>query len=426
MASERVVFIDGVRTPFLKSGTESKNLMAYDLARVALRGLLNKTGVDVNDIGYVALGTVIQEVKTSNIAREAARAAGIPDHVPSHTVTQACISSNQAAAAVAEKILSGQIEIGIAGGAETMSDVPIRLSKSMRFKLLDAQKIKSTGGWIPWLLSIRFKDLAPELPAIAEFSTGETMGRSADRLAAAFSISRADQDAFALRSHQLAGKARLNGWFNDEVIPLINEKGVPVTEDNGIRPDSSAEKMASLKPAFIKPYGTVTAANASFLTDGASAGLFASESAAKRLGLKAKAAIKEYTFVSQDPADELLLGPAYAVPKVLQRAGLSLHDIDVFEFHEAFAGQILANLAALESKSFAVNSLGLTDAVGKIPMEKFNTGGGSLSIGHPFGATGIRLISTAANRLIRENGKYALIAACAAGGQGHAMIIERV
>jgi acetyl-CoA acyltransferase len=425
MARDRVVFIDGVRTPFFRSGTESKNLMAYDLARTALRGLLNRTGIPAADLGYVMLGTVIQEVKTSNVAREAAMAAGIPDTVPAHTVTQACISSNQAAAGIAEKIMAGRISLGIAGGVETMSDVPIRLSRNMRAKMLDSQKIKSPGGWLSWALSIKLKDLAPELPAIAEFSTGETMGKSADRLAAAFNISRNDQDLFALRSHQMAAKARENGWFQQEIVPVVNERGVAVEADNGIRGDSSIEKMASLKPAFVKPYGTVTAANASFLTDGASAGLFASESEAKRLGLTPKAAIKDYVFVSQDPADELLLGPAYAVPRVLKQAGLTLADIDVFEFHEAFAGQILANLAALESTTFAEKKLGLTQAVGKIPMEKFNTGGGSLSIGHPFGATGIRLITTAANRLIRENGKFALIAACAAGGQGHAMILER-
>jgi acetyl-CoA acyltransferase len=426
MATDRVVFIDGVRTPFLRSGTEVKNLMAYDLARKALRGLLNRTGVSGADIGYVMLGTVIQEVRTSNIAREAAMAAGIPNSVPAHTVTQACISSNQAAAGIAEKIMAGRIAMGIAGGVETMSDVPIRLSRNMRAKMLDAQKIKSPLGWLQWALSIKLRDLAPELPAIAEFSTGETMGKSADRLAAAFNISRNDQDLFALRSHQLAAKAKENGWLSAEIVPLVNERGVSIDFDNGVRGDSTIEKLSSLKPAFIKPYGTVTAGNASFLTDGASAGLFASESEARRLGLQPKTVIKDYVFVSQDPQDELLLGPAYAVPRVLKAAGLTLADIDVFEFHEAFAGQILANLAALESKTFAEKKLGLSAAVGSIPMEKFNTCGGSLSIGHPFGATGVRLITTASNRLMRENGKYALIAACAAGGQGHAMILERV
>ncbi|NXR06615.1 ECHB enzyme, partial [Semnornis frantzii] len=260
------------------------------------------------------------------------------------------------------------------------------------------------------------------LPAVAEFSTSETMGHSADRLAAAFAISRLEQDEYALRSHTLAKKAQDGGLLVD-VVPFKVPGKDTVTKDNGIRP-SSMEQMGKLKPAFVKPYGTVTAANSSFLTDGASAVLLMSEEKALAMGYKPKAYLRDFVYVSQDPKDQLLLSPTYATPKVLEKAGLTMADIDVFEFHEAFAGQILANLKAMDSDWFAQNYMGRNSKVGAPPLEKFNNWGGSLSLGHPFGATGCRLVITAAHRLKKEGGQYGLVAACAAGGQGHAMIVE--
>lgn len=240
------------------------------------------------------------------------------------------------------------------------------------------------------------------------------MGHSGDRLAAAFKVSRQEQDEYALRSHTLADKASNEGLLTDLDPITVPKKGL-VKRDNGIRV-STLDKMAKLKPAFIKPHGTVTAANASFLTDGASACLITTEEKAKELGLKPKAYLRQFVYVSQDPKDQLLLGPAYATPTLLNKVGLSLKDIDVWEFHEAFAGQILANLKALDSEWFGKEYLKLGGRFGVPELNKFNTWGGSLSIGHPFGATGVRLVTTAANRLIKENGKYALVAACAAGG----------
>jgi len=271
---------------------------------------------------------------------------------------------------------------------------------------------------------LNVKALTPELPAVAEFSTGETMGHSADRLCAAFGATRQEQDDFARRSHSLAHKATEEGLLSDILTYKVPGANKMVSRDNGIRV-STPEQMAKLKPAFIKPHGTITAANASFLTDGASACLIMSEEKALALGLKPKAYLRDYLYVSQDPKDQLLLGPAYATPKILKKAGLTMGDIDVFEYHEAFAGQILSNLKALDSDHFATKYMGLSGKFGTPPMEKFNLWGGSLSIGHPFGATGVRLVTTAANRLHKENGQFALLAACAAGGQGHAMLVER-
>jgi len=419
-----VVLIDGARTPFQLSNTNFEDFTSYDLGRHAIKGLISKTGINPKDVDYVVMGTVIQEVKTSNVARESAMAAGIPLGTPAHTVTMACISANQAIATAIGQIKSGTYDVAICGGTETMSDVPIRFSRPVRKRMLAARKIKSTLGYFSLLKGLSLRDLSPEAPAVAEFSTEETMGYSADRLATAFNVTRKEQDEYALRSHTLADKAFKDGHLND-IVPVKKLKSDEyILSDNGIRV-SSLDKLSSLKAAFVKPYGTVTAGNASFLTDGGAAVLIMSEEKAKQLGLKPKAYLREFVFVSQDPKDQLLLGPAYATPKVLEKAGLKLEDIGVFEFHEAFAGQIVANLKALDSDWFAKQHMGREKKVGTIDVNKFNLWGGSLSIGHPFGATGARLVNTTANRLHKEGARFGLVAACAAGGQGHAMIVER-
>lgn len=400
--------------------------MAYDLGRMAIQGLLTRNAVDPASIDRVIMGSVIQDPRTSNVARESALRAGIPNTVPAFTISLACISSNQAITSGMDLIRSGQAKIVVAGGTETMSDIPVRYKKKFRQKVLEARKYRSPVEFLKFFRGLGFKDYLPEVPAIAEFSTGETMGKSADRMAARFGVSRKDQDEFAMRSHHLAAKATKEGLLDAEVVPAkIPPSFKVVTKDNGFREDTSMEKLAKLKPAFIKPHGTITAGNASFLTDGASASLIMDEQAALESGFQPKAYLREYVFVSQDPGEELLLGPAYATPKVLDAMNLTLDDIDVYELHEAFAGQVLAVLAALDSDEFAKTALGKSKKIGAIPLEKINSMGGSLSLGHPFGATGTRLVTTAANRLIRENGKYALVSACAAGGQGHAIILER-
>lgn len=420
------VLVDGCRIPFQRSGTAYNDLMAYDLGRMALEGLLARTGIDPSWIDRVIMGTVIQEVKTSNVARESSLGAGIPEKVPAHTVTMACISSNMAITSGVDLIRGGQAGIVVAGGTETMSDIPVRFRKRFRQKLLEARKYRKPTDFLKFFKGLSFSDLLPELPAIAEFSTGEVMGESSDRMAARFGISREEQDEYALRSHQLAAKATREGLLAEEITPALVQPDFDVVrEDNVFREDTTMEKLGKLKPAFIKPHGTVTAGNASALTDGASATLLMAEGTAREMGYQPLAWLRDYLYVAQDPKEELLLGPAYAIPRLLDRQNLTLEDIDVFELHEAFAGQVLSVLTALNSDSFARENLGRDKKVGEIPMDKLNTLGGSLSLGHPFGATGARLVTTAANRLHREDGRFAIVSACAAGGQGHAMLIER-
>ena len=308
-----------------------------------------------------------------------------------------------------------------------MSDVPIRFSRRFRQRLIGLSKAQKKGTLAAvqhMLKGFSAREFVPETPAIAEFSTGEVMGHSADRLAARFGITRQAQDEFAIRSHRLAAEATQKGLLEDLIPVSVAPKMETVSIDNGVRGDMTLESVSKLKPAFIKPHGTITAASSSFATDGASAALVASREAAQRLGVKPKSVLRDYIWSAQDPKEELLLGPAYAVARLLHRNKLTLADFDVFEIHEAFAAQVLANLAALDDEEFC-RKAGAPGKIGQIPFDKLNTLGGSLSIGHPFGATGVRLISTASNRLIQENGRLALLASCAAGGLGHAMIIER-
>lgn len=423
-AGQNIVLVDGVRSPFLLSGTTYSKLMPHELARHSLLSLLKKTNLNKEIVDYVIYGSVIQEVKTSNIAREAALAAGFSDKTPAHTVTMACISSNAAITTGMGLIATGTYDIIVAGGVEFMSDVPIRHSRKMRSLMLRANKAKTPMQKLSLLASIRPNFLIPELPAVAEFSSGETMGHSADRLAAAFQVSRKEQDDYALRSHTLAKEAEQKGYFTDMVPFKVSGVDKLVDTDNGIRV-STTEALAKLRPAFVKPHGTITAANASFLTDGSSACLVMTEEKAKQLGLKPKAYLRNFLYVSQDPVDQLLLGPAYAIPKLLQKSGLSLKDIDSWEIHEAFAGQIVANLKALDSDWFCSTHMGLSAKFGAPDLSKWNNWGGSLSIGHPFAATGVRLCMHTANRLVREDGQLGVVAACAAGGQGVAMLLER-
>lgn len=426
MTNKRIAVIDGARTPFLRSGTDYMDLMSYQLGQFAIKGLLQKTGLDPKLVDAVVMGTTISNVKTGNVARESAITAGVPHTAPCHTVTMACISANRAIVNGILAIQAGEADVVIAGGTDSVSDAPIMFNKRMRKKLFKAQKLKGLGDTLKFVFGLRPSDFVPDAPAVAEFLTGRTMGLDCDILAARYGVTRQEQDEFAVRSHQLAAKADAEGLLANEITAVEAAPSFKaIKKDNGFRGDTTMEKVAKLKPAFVKEGGTITAANASFLTDGAAVVLLMSEEKAKQLGYTPKAYIHSYAFAGCDLQNELLLGPAYATSKLLKQTGLTFSDIDVFEFHEAFAGQILANLKCLASDEFAKEKLGRDKAVGTIPMDKFNLWGGSLSLGHPFGATGARLVTTAANRLIKENGRYALLAACAAGGHGHAMILEK-
>ncbi len=422
---KKVVFIEGVRTPFLKSGTEYMDSMSYQLGQYAIKGVLDKTGIDVNEIDRVIYGNVMSNVKTENVAREAAVTAGIPVKAPCNTVKQACISANQAIANAMDSIQLGRADVIISGGVDNTSDTPIGYTKEMRKKLFAAQKLSTPMEYLKFATTLRPQDFLPDRPAVAEYITGRTMGQDCEILAQKFGVTREEQDKLATASHQNAAKAFAAGHLNDIIEVQLPPNFSPINKDNGVRGDTTLEKMAKLKPAFDKYVGTITAANASFLTDGATAVLLTSEDKAKELGLKPKAELVDYVFSGADLYDELLLGPAYAIAQVLDQTGLTLNDIDVFEIHEAFAGQVLANINALASAEWCKEKLGKDKAVGKIPMNKMNQWGGSLAIGHPFGATGGRLLTMAANRLQAGDGKYALLAACAAGAHGHAMIIKK-
>ncbi len=422
---QKVVVIDGCRTPFLKSGTDYMDLMSYQLGGFAIKGLLNKTGIEPKSVDAVIMGNVISNVQTPNVAREAALMAGIPNTTPCRTVSQACISANRAISDGCLEIMTGQADIVIAGGIDLTSDTPIQFPRKMRKKLFKAQRIKTMGDNVKFLTSLRASDFVPETPKVAEYTTQRVMGQDCDIMAARFQVSREEQDKYAIRSHQLAAKAHEDGHLVEEMVTVnVPPKFKAVDKDNGIRGSSTMEKVARLRPAFDKKFGTLTAANSSFLTDGGAAVLLMSEDKAKELGLTPKAEVVDFVFTGQSLDDELLLGPTYAVSKLLKRQNMTFADLDVIEFHEAFAGQILSNLKALASDDFAKEHLDRDEAVGEVPMDKFNLWGGSLSIGHPFGATGARLVTTTSNRLQKEGGTYGLLAACAAGAHGHAMLLK--
>jgi acetyl-CoA acyltransferase len=380
-----------------------------------------------DQVDLLVFGIVVADPSTSNVAREVGLASGLPHSVPAYTVTVACVSANTAILNAANAIALGQAEVAVAGGTDTLSDAPIRFSRPVRKRLIASQKAKGLMGKLGLLKGLKLKDLAPEVPALADFSTGLTMGQNAERLAKRLGITRGEQDAYALRSHHLAAKAQQAGLLKDQIIPVyVPPSFKRVDADNGVRADASAEKLASLKPAFDRRFGTVTAANSSYLTDGASAVLLMSEEKAASLGVKPLAAIRSASLTAMDPLDELLLGPAFAIPDALDRAGLALEEIGVFEIHEAFAAQMVAILKLLADHGFAMDRLGRGEAVGAIPMDKLNLWGGSLSLGHPFGATGGRLVTTCCRRMEKEGAKYGLVAACAAGAIGNAIVLERV
>lgn len=426
---KRVAVIDGCRVPFQRSGTGYYDLMAWQLGSFALKGLLVRTGIAPGEIDHVMMGCVAGDIATTNVAREVALGAGLPVSVPAHTSTLACVSANVAAVNAANLIATGNADTVVAGGVETFSDADIKISSRYRRFILDVtmyHRPRSFIAMLKRLVKMRPLDfVVPEKPAVSEYSTGLIMGQTAERLAKRLGISRQDQDAYAAQSHQRACRAKDNPAAAKEIVPVVVPgKGSLVTRDNGPREDTSIEKIAKLKGAFDRKYGTVTAANSSFLTDGGSAVLLMSEEKAKACGLKPKAYIRSFAFSGQDLVDELLLGPCFSIPKALERAGITLKDIGVFEIHEAFASQILANAMCLASERFAKEKLGLDRAVGELDMDRLNIYGGSLSLGHPFGATGGRLITTCCNRLVDEGVQFGVVAGCGGGALGNAIIFE--
>jgi acetyl-CoA acyltransferase len=421
----RVAIIAGVRTPFAKAGTVLKDLSAIDLGKRCVAELIQRTELDGNLVDALIYGTVVPSVIAPNIAREVSLLPMLPKGVQAFTVGRACASANQAITDAADQIALGHANVMIAGGAESLSNIPILHSRSMSEKLVALSRARTAGARAGIVASIRPRDFVPITPAIAEPSTGETMGESAEKMAKLNHIARDEQDQFALRSHRLAQVGTQDGRLTAEIAPLFVPPrfDIVVTSDNGIRSDSSLDQLRALKPVFDRKYGSVTAGNSSPLTDGGSAVLLMSEERAATLGYRPLAYIRSYSYAALDPGEQLLMGPVLAAPVALQRAGLSLAEIDLIEMHEAFASQILCNLRGFESVEWARRA-GYSTPVGEIDRAKLNVMGGSVAIGHPFGATGGRILTTLANELVRRGGQFGLMTVCAAGGMGHAMVIE--
>jgi acetyl-CoA acyltransferase len=422
----RVAVVGGCRTPFCKAGTALRHLTAVELARLTTVELLHRLELDGDTVDELYYGQVIASPLAPNLAREVSLLPQFPPHIPAATLNRACASANTAIAIGADQIAAGRASTVIAGGAESLSDIPILHSRRFSDVLIGLSRARSLAERVGLLARIRPRDLVPVTPAIAEPSTGETMGQSAEKMAKVNGISREEQDAWALRSHRLAHAGTLDGRLTAEIGPIFPPDGEPVVSDNGIRGDTSLEQMAALPPVFDKKYGSVTAANASPLTDGASAILLMSEERAAALGYEPLAFIRSQAVAAVDPGWQLLMGPAFAVPRALERAGLALPDIGLIEMHEAFASQVLSNIQALESRAFAREHLGRSEPVGEVCRDLVNVMGGSIAIGHPFGATGGRLTLTLANEMKRRGVQFGLISVCAQGGMGFAMVLERV
>ncbi|MDP5134662.1 acetyl-CoA C-acyltransferase FadI [Rheinheimera baltica] len=422
---DRIAIVSGLRTPFAKQATEFHGVSALDLGKLVVNELLIRSELDVKLVEQLVYGQVVQMPEAPNIAREIVLGTGMNVHTDAYSVTRACATSFQSVVSVAESMMAGITQIGVAGGADSSSVLPIGVSKRLARALVDLNKARTFGQKLAIFRRLGLKDLLPVPPAVAEYSTGLSMGDTAEQMAKSHGISRADQDALAHRSHTLAAQAWQSGVMQAEVMTAhVEPYGRFLAIDNNIRQESKLESYAKLKPVFDRAHGSVTAANATPLTDGASAVLMMTESRAKALGYTPLGYIRSYAFAAIDVYDDMLMGPSYATPIALDRAGMSLNDLTLIEMHEAFAAQTLANVKMFASKKFAEQKLGRSNAIGDIDMTKFNVQGGSLAYGHPFAATGTRLIVQTLNELKRRGGGVGLTTACAAGGLGAAMIVE--
>ena len=426
LRDRRVAVVAGVRTPFARSGTIFRDVSAAALARFAARELLYRSEVDGREVDEVIFSQVVPSVLTPNVAREVSLLPQLPPSVPAYTINRACASGAQAITNASDQIRLGNADVVLAGGVETLSDIPILHSKRFSRVLVDASKARSMGARLGTISRVRPRDLIPVTPAIAEPSTGETMGQSAEKMAKENGISREEQDRIALMSHQRAAAATADGTLTAEIAPWFGgrEMDEVVGSDNGIRSDTSLDALAKLKPVFDRRYGTVTAGNSSPLTDGAAAVLLMAEEKAQALGYEPLAFIRSYAVSAVDPGWQLLMGPVYAVPKALERAKLPWSELGLVEIHEAFAAQVLSNIQAWGSQAWA-DRLGLPGPVGDVDWERTNTAGGSIAIGHPFAATGARLVTRLANEMRRRDVQFGLISICAQGGMGYAMVLER-
>jgi len=423
--ARRVAIVAGLRTPFAKSGTAYKDLTALELGKIVVAELLQRVALDPTQVQQVVYGQVVPSLNAPNIAREIVLGTGMPRSIEAYSVSRACATSYQSAVNVAEAIMAGTIDCGVAGGADSTSDVPIAVSKKMAEALVLASRARTLGERLKAFGKLSPRDLVPVPPALTEPSTGLTMGQSAEKMAKENGISRAAQDELAHRSHSLAAAAWNDGRMEKDVMHVfVPPKYEAFTEDNLVRKDSTLESYERLRPAFDRKYGTITAGNSSPLTDGASALLLMSEEKAKADGFDVLGFIRSYAFAALDPAGQMLMGPSYATPLALDRAGIKLKDVDLVDMHEAFAAQVLSNVQAFGSDTWAKENLGRSKKIGEVDWDRFNVCGGSISIGHPFAATGGRQITQTLHELKRRKGNLALCTACAAGGLGAAIVLE--
>jgi acetyl-CoA acyltransferase len=422
----RAAIVAGLRTPFAKSATVFRDVPAVVLARHAARELILRSELDGREVDEVIFSQVVASVLTPNVAREVSLLPQLLPSIPAYTINRACASAAQAIGNAADQIILGHADTILAGGVESLSDIPILHSRRFSQVLVDASKARSLGARVATFGRVRPRDFIPVTPAIAEPSTGESMGQSAEKMAKENGISREAQDRFAVMSHHRAAAATADGRLRAEIAPWFGgrEMDQVLTEDNGIRPDTSVEALAKLRPVFDRRYGTVTAGNSSPLTDGAAAVLLMAEEKAHALGYEPLAYVRSYATAAVDPGWQLLMGPVYAVPKALERAGIPWGELGLVEIHEAFAAQVLSNVQAWGSAAWA-DRLGLPGPIGEVDWNRTNVMGGSIAVGHPFAATGARLVTQMAREMRRRDVQFGLISICAQGGMGYAMVLER-
>ncbi|HSD81782.1 MAG TPA: acetyl-CoA C-acetyltransferase [Solirubrobacteraceae bacterium] len=421
-AARRVAVVGGNRIPFARSNGRYARASNQDMLTAALDGLVARHGLEGERLGEVAAGAVLKHSRDFNLTREAVLGSRLAPATPAYDVQQACGTGLEAAVLVANKIALGQIDAGIAGGVDTTSDAPIALNEDLRRVLLDANRATSTAGRVRALARIRPGQIVPAIPRNEEPRTGLSMGEHQARTAARWGIARADQDELAAASHRNLAAAYDRGFYDDLVEPYLG-----LDRDENLRPDSTVEKLARLRPVFGGADGTMTAGNSTPLSDGAAVVLLASEEWARERDLPvlaflthAETAAVDYVFGEEG----LLMAPAYAMPRMLARAGLALQDFDLYEIHEAFAAQVLCTLAAWEDAAFCADRLGLQAPLGAIDRARLNVNGGSLAAGHPFAATGGRIVASLAKALHERGGGRGVISVCAAGGQGVVAILE--
>ena len=410
----RVAIVGGIRTPFVKANTVFKKYTSLELAIHAVNGLIETFNLSVDSMDEIVYGWVITDPRVPNVAREIVFKTGLPSTVRAHTVSNNCITGIHAITSVCDSIREGRTEIGIAGGVESMSNPPVMFGRRASRVFLDMATSKSFGSRIAHGLKIRPQFFKPNAPAIEEPSTGLSMGKHTELMAKEWKITREEQDNIAFMSHMNAHKATEDGRLKAEIFPIDG-----INRDLIIRADTTMEKLGKLKSVFDKsPEGTLTAGNSSSLTDGASAVLLMSEEKAKKEGFESLTYIKDFEYSAINTSDGLLMAPAVAVPTLLKRTGYSLEDMDIIEMHEAFGAQVACNMRAWENGW-------KEEPIGKVDIEKLNPLGSSIAVGHPFAATGGRIVTTLSNEMKRRESNYGLVSICAAGAMAAAMILER-